>query len=109
MAHLSVICFLLNPLTTRYYKYSEEERDVATNVARGKVVSQSSDGSGPADRAVDGDNNGFFADQACSQTQPDSVAWWMVDLGYLQLVTSVVIFNRADCCGELWNSIQGTM
>ena len=72
---------------------------MSSNVARWKTASQSSDGGGVALKAIDGNNNGFYNDLTCSRTEPGALSWWSVDLGFLHLVTSVVIFSRADCCG----------
>ena len=79
---------------------SEGQTGVTINMAQGRHARHSSWGGGSATLAVDGDNNGFFADQACSRTQPEELAWWTVDLGFVQYVSSVIIYNRADCCGE---------
>ena len=36
----------------------------------------------------------------CSHTHTEKNAWWQVDLGRKEIVTSVRVTNRGDCCGE---------
>jgi hypothetical protein len=70
------------------------------NLALGKTASQSSRSqwSTPNDPqgAVDGIKNGGFG--FCTSLQPNP--WWQVDLGSVQILDRVVIFNRQDCCSE---------
>ena len=35
-----------------------------------------------------------------STTNPDPNAWWQVDLGRSASISSIVIWNRTDCCGS---------
>jgi hypothetical protein len=64
-------------------------------------VSQSSTGfGGSPDRAVDGGTNGSFKAGSVTHTVQQDYAWWQVDLGKIENVTQVTIFNRTDCCSE---------
>ena len=50
--------------------------------------------------AVDGNTDGNFYRRLGDCNQPDANAWWQVDLGASARVSSVVIFNRTDCCAS---------
>ena len=69
----------------------------ADNVAQGKTASQSSTGwSGSADRAVDGNTDGLYANGSVTHTQYDTNAWWQVDLGGSYQIDAIEIWNRMD-------------
>lgn len=72
------------------------------NVALGKPATQKSTGyDAPASLAVDGDTNGSFQSGSVTHTaEPESEAWWQVDLGESHTVDSVDIWNRTDCCSD---------
>src|SRR6202035_1629549 len=53
-----------------------------------------------ASSAVDGNTDGSFFNGSVSHTNADSNAWWQGDLGSSASVTSIVILNRTDCCGD---------
>ncbi|XP_072509775.1 uncharacterized protein [Notamacropus eugenii] len=55
---------------------------------------------GSADHAIDGSLKSNFSKGSCIQTLKESNPWWMVDLGSICLVGSVVVTNREDCCHE---------
>ncbi|XP_064626315.1 zonadhesin-like [Lineus longissimus] len=60
---------------------------------------------GSASRAVDGNKNKNYRGNSCSHTSAkagDKVNnnWWSVDLGTKSSVQRVVLYNRADCCGN---------
>jgi hypothetical protein len=78
-----------------------------TNVAQGKLASQSStfpgNASANAASAVDGNTDGSFPDGSVTATNADTNAWWQVDLGASAAVSSVVVWNRTDCCGSRLN------
>ena len=61
-------------------------------------------GFGKAANAVDGDTNGKWNGKSCTHTTSKDVAqgnnWWAVDLGKKELISLVVLHNRADCCGR---------
>ncbi|XP_063691337.1 uncharacterized protein LOC134823733 [Bolinopsis microptera] len=68
------------------------------------LVSQSSTRSlgGEAERAIDGNTNGYFDNGSCTHTSTTSSGpqWWKVDLAADYKVFKVVIYNRMDCCGD---------
>jgi hypothetical protein len=71
------------------------------NLAQGKVAAQSSSPFGaPANRAVDGNTSGNWADNSVTHTDLNANAWWQVDLGASATLSSIVIWNRTDCCGD---------
>ena len=75
-----------------------------SNLALGKSATQSSTGVyGPpaaASNAVDGNTEGNFYNGSVTHTKPDANAWWQVDLGNSATVSSIVIWNRTDCCSD---------
>jgi hypothetical protein len=87
-----------------------------TNLAQGKAAAQSSTfpgyASAVAASAVDGNPDGNFFDGSVTATNADLNAWWQVDLGVSSTVSSVVVFNRTDCCGsrlnDFWVFISNT-
>jgi len=87
-----------------------------SNLALGKPATQSSTypfaRSAAASSAVDGKTDGNFYDGSVTATNPDTNAWWQVDLGASASVNSVVIWNRTDCCGsrlsDYWVFVSNT-
>jgi uncharacterized protein (TIGR03437 family) len=74
---------------------------VGTNLAIGKVASQSSLAfGGLPSRANDGNTDGNYYDNSASHTNVEANAWWQVDLGASSTVNSVVLWGRTDCCGD---------
>jgi F5/8 type C domain len=71
------------------------------NAAMGKSATQSSSYSGqtPASRAVDGDVSGN-GEALTAMTASQPAPWWSVDLGSVQPVEHVVLWNRSDCCAS---------
>ncbi|XP_041356467.1 lithostathine-1-beta-like [Gigantopelta aegis] len=55
--------------------------------------------SGIAQQAVDGNTSGYW-NLSCSHTDEGPNLWWSVDLEITAYVTSIIITNRGDCCGE---------
>jgi hypothetical protein len=53
--------------------------------------------------AVDGLTDGAFGDGSVTATNLDVNAWWQVDLGASYAVSSVVVWNRTDCCSSRLN------
>jgi hypothetical protein len=49
---------------------------------------------------VDGNTDGAFFDGSVTATNQDANAWWQVDLGTSAAVSSIVIWNRTDCCAS---------
>jgi protocatechuate 3,4-dioxygenase beta subunit len=87
-----------------------------SNLALGKLATQSSTLAGYASTgpsaAVDGITDGNFTNGSVTATNADLNAWWQVDLGTSAAISSVVIFNRTDCCGtrlsDYWVFISNT-
>lgn len=97
------------PVLAKEYIYAgsrliaTEEPSSATvvNLALNKPATQSSDGGGGvASRAVDGNTNGIWAANSVTHTLYDDQAWWEVDLGSMQPIQWIDVWNRTDCCGE---------
>ncbi len=85
--------------TTGYEKYPESWIPLGHNLAQGRSATQSSEDSyapGPASRAVDGDVNGTFSSGHVSHTGLEYSPWWQVDLGGVQWLGAVQIWNRTD-------------
>jgi F5/8 type C domain-containing protein len=73
----------------------------AANLALNKTATQSSTNfSAPASRAVDGNTDGNFSNGSVTHTQVENQAWWHVDLGSVQSIGRIDVFNRTDCCGS---------
>ncbi|HEX5709518.1 MAG TPA: PQQ-dependent sugar dehydrogenase [Pyrinomonadaceae bacterium] len=72
------------------------------NLAAGKTATQSSTAfDAPASRAADGNTSGnWFADSSVSCTSNGPREWWEVDLGEVQSLAEIRLWNRTDCCGE---------
>src|SRR5579871_1091666 len=74
----------------------------SSNLALGRPATQSSTypGAPAAQAAVDGNTDGNYFDGSVTATNPDTNPWWQVDLGASSAITSIVVFNRTDCCGS---------
>jgi PA14 domain/NedA-like, galactose-binding domain len=73
----------------------------STNIAFGKPASQSSVYSNTtADRAVDGYTDGNYAANTMAVTNLDHQPWWQVDLGSVQQIGAVILWNRTDAASE---------
>ncbi len=67
------------------------------NLAVSGVSSQSStDGPASADRAIDGNTDGDFASCSASQTRPEDLPWWEIDLVTNQPIEAIAVWNRTD-------------
>ena len=75
------------------------------DLAFGKVATQSSTlpGTPSASVAVDGITDGNFNDGSVTATNLEANPWWQVDLGASMGVTTVVVWNRTDCCASRLN------
>ncbi len=74
--------------------------DRTTNLAQNKAASQSSTaGAAVAARAVDGNTSGALAGNSVATTNQAAGPWWEVDLGSVQPIGSVDVWNctDADC------------
>jgi hypothetical protein len=87
----------------------------AQDIAQNKTATQSSTlipGVTDASKAVDGNTDGNYADGSVSHTDLDANAWWEVDLGASASVSSIVVWNRTDCCGsrlsDYWVFVSNT-
>lgn len=86
------------------------------DLALGKTAAQSSTltgyGAAAASQAVDGNTDGNFYDGSVSHTNQEAYAWWQVDLGSSAAVSSIVIWNRTDCCStrlsDYWIFVSDT-
>jgi hypothetical protein len=112
-------------LTTNNYGFSSVDSftflptgstNPGTNLAQGKLAAQSSTLPGystaGAGSAVDGNTDGAFFDGSVTATNLDSNAWWQVDLGASGVISSIVVWNRTDCCGprltDFWVFVSDT-
>lgn len=75
-----------------------------TNIALGKTATQSGTQlNAEASRAVDGNTEGnFWGTPTTSLTNWVSNAWWEVDLGEISNIESINLWNRTDCCVDLF-------
>jgi hypothetical protein len=85
-----------------------------SDLALGQTATQSSD-YGPttgAALAVDGNTNGNFSAGSVTATLSGANPWWQVDLGSSATVTTIVIWNRTDCCwdrlADYWVFVSNT-
>jgi hypothetical protein len=85
------------------------------DLALDKAAAQSSTlvpGVTDASKAVDGNTDGVYADGSLTHTNLDTYAWWQVDLGSSATVSSIVVWNRTDCCGsrlsDYWVFVSNT-
>jgi hypothetical protein len=76
-------------------------RPAISNLALKKRAQQSSTGyGGDPQRAVDGTTDGNYSANSVTHTNSENGAWWEVDLGRVQDIREIRIWNRTDCCGE---------
>ncbi len=76
------------------------------NIAQGKAAKQSSTTyEGAAAFAVDGKTDGKFDAKSTSHAGPEENPWWEVDLGEVQTVEKVAVWNRTD--GNVGNRLNG--
>lgn len=72
------------------------------NLALGKPTQQSSvyGGAWTPDKGVDGRKDTFF------HTNNENNPWWQVDLQGNYAIGYIMLYNRADCCGERQRTVQ---
>ncbi|MGB0386237.1 MAG: PA14 domain-containing protein [Ardenticatenaceae bacterium] len=71
------------------------------NLSVGATASQSSTDSGAvASRAIDLNKNGDWRINSLASTNWEANPWWEVDLGSVQQIDQIVLWNRTDCCSE---------
>ncbi|MEM6964782.1 MAG: discoidin domain-containing protein, partial [Bacteroidota bacterium] len=70
------------------------------NLALGGTATQSSTGfSGVASRAIDGNTNGNYSGgNSVTHTNNEANAWWELDMGAVEYVGMLELWNRTDCC-----------
>ncbi|MFL6246089.1 MAG: Ig-like domain-containing protein [Thermoanaerobaculia bacterium] len=75
------------------------------NLALGKTATQSStqNATNNASRAVDGITSGANATAPVAITQSSAQPWWQVDLGNVQPIESIQLWNRTDATSTLSN------
>ncbi len=68
------------------------------NIARtGKASQSTTDYGGDAARAIDGETNGdYFGKNSVTHTAAQDNPWWEVDLGSVQPLERLVVWNRTD-------------
>jgi hypothetical protein len=63
----------------------------------GKATQSSLYGTGAASLAIDGNTNGhYFEASSTTHTNDEADPWWEVDLGQVQRVDHIVVWNRTD-------------
>ena len=81
-----------------------------SNIALNKVATQSSIGwNGAASRAVDGNTNGVYNVGSVTHTQRGDVttpAWWEVDLGEVNHISAIKLWNRTNCCTSRLSNVH---
>jgi len=84
------------------------QANAEVNLALGRPAWQSSvQGGGVPGKAVDGNTDGAWSQNTCTQTNmTDPDPWWAVDLGGTYELSSIVIYNRGDCCVERLKGIS---
>ena len=75
---------------------------IAVNLALNKNATQSStDYNGEAARAVDGNIDGAYRSNSVTHTEDEAQPWWQVDLGSVEYLSHVNLYNRTDnCCSD---------
>jgi mono/diheme cytochrome c family protein len=96
--------------TSQFLTVSEVEiMSNGRNIALQGTAKQSSDygGGNRAAKALDGGKGGSFGSCAC--TKQEDGAWWEVDLGGVNPIDSVQIWNRHDCCPERLDNVTAAI
>jgi hypothetical protein len=87
--------------------FAPSRSDGSKLVSQGKPASQISTGwGGDSTRAVDGNTDGNFGGNSVTCTQLEDQPWWRVNLLGFYEVSEVVVWNRADCCGDRLNNFD---
>ncbi len=64
---------------------------------KGKATQSSTDFGGPPERANDGNTDGHYSQaNSTTHTKTEKEPWWRVDLGSMQAIDRVAIWNRTD-------------
>lgn len=72
----------------------------SSNVALGRPATQSTTLFTSAAAAVDGNTDGHFPNASTTHTDNTFQPWWQVDLGSVQNLGSIKLWNRTDCCAD---------
>ncbi|XP_039617923.1 fucolectin-3-like [Polypterus senegalus] len=72
----------------------------AINIATEGLAEQSSQYAhgGAPDLAIDGKRNPNYFKRSCSHTEITYPSWWRVNLKAVYAISTVVVYNRQDCC-----------
>ncbi|CAH1247884.1 Hypp8046 [Branchiostoma lanceolatum] len=77
------------------------------NLALKRPAVQSTTGwGGAAAKGVDGNKDQNWSGGSCTHTTNGGNSWWRVDLGFVQAIGNVVVYNRRDCCRERLNGFK---
>lgn len=88
-----------NSFTEVSINTSELVNETYTNLSLGETTSQSStDYSGVASRAVDGNSTGSWKSGTVTHTSNEYQPWWQVDLGSINEIGFINLYNRTDSC-----------
>ena len=78
---------------------NHDETNTTINLALNQQATQSSVAfNGEASRAVDGNTDGAYKNKSVTHTDPETEAWWQVDLGSVEYISYINIYNRTDNC-----------
>jgi len=88
--------------TSDYLSLAEVQVFGGVNLGQGKTAAQSSTlpGTPGAGVAADGNTDGNFFDGSVTATNFEAIPWWQLDLGTSASISSVVVWNRTDCCAD---------
>ena len=53
-----------------------------------------------ADKAIDGNTDGFYWNGSVTHTNFEVNPWWQVDLNNSRQINTIQVWNRTDCCSE---------
>jgi hypothetical protein len=82
-------------------KVQGEWADAGLQSEKGDKTGQSStDQSGYAKRAVDGNTGPEWNKNTCTMTQKEEDPYWWINLEKEAAISKVTVWNRGDCCGE---------
>lgn len=91
----------------RYNSCEDHAAGKPPNLALRKPATQSSDYLGAvAGRAVDGNSDGNYQAGSVTHTTPSAQPWWQVDLGAVQGLREVVLYNRTDAGPERLSNFE---
>lgn len=74
--------------------------------ASGKATQSSTDYGGDAPRAIDGKTDGDYEKNSTTHTASSQDPWWELDLGSVQSIEKIAIWNRT---GEVYQRLNGAI